>query len=109
MKQNEKPQGFNLGHRNYLDGESITENVTPMYRQIPNEPYVFGKSSPLITAYDICETAVLVDSDFCTSYSRAENHLRSLGLTPVFNRKDQIRFHSARWKESSWRRYAGAR
>ncbi|CAB4704341.1 MAG: hypothetical protein F2677_03310 [Actinobacteria bacterium] len=107
MDKNTKPQAINLGQ--VLDDESINRNVIAINALSPKSQYMFGKSSPMITDYDIAEHDLLPDADFCNSMSEAESHLRALGLIPCWNRADQVRFHRHMWMHKSWTEYAGAR
>lgn len=108
MNQNEKPQGINLGQSNHLDDESINTNVTPINRLKPNDAYVFGESSPLITDLDIVEHELFSDeARRCDSLAAADELVRSLGLTPVHSRADMVRFHRYQCMRKSWKDYAG--
>lgn len=49
MISNEKPRTQGTGRINHLDGESITHNVTAINRLNPNQEFIFGKSSPIVT------------------------------------------------------------
>ena len=107
MDENTKPQSINLGQ--VLDVESINRNVIAINALSTKSQYVFGKSSPMITDYDIAERELLPDADFCKSMSEAEMHLRSQGLIPYWNPVDRMRFHRHQWMSKSWKEYAGAR
>ena len=107
MDENTKPQAINLGQ--VLDVESINRNVIAINALSTKSQYVFGKSSPMITDYDIAERELLPDADFCKSMSEAEMHLRSQGLIPYWNPVDRVRFHRHQWMSKSWKEYAGTR
>ena len=107
MNTNTKPQAINLGQ--VLDDESINRNVIGIDSLNPNYRYLFGKSSPMITDYDIAEHDLLPDADFCNSMTATELHLRAHGLIPYWNPADRVRFHRHKWKHKSWTEYAGAR
>jgi hypothetical protein len=107
MNTNTKPQAINLGQ--VLDDESINRNVIGIDSLNPNYRYLFGKSSPMITAYDIAEHDLFPDAHFCNSFTSADQHLRSQGLTPAWTSADMIRFHRHQWMHRSWMNYAGAR
>ena len=108
MKENTKPQALNLGNR-MIDGESITANVTSIDSLTAKSQWVFGKSSPMITDYDIAEHDLFPDAHFCNSFTSADQHLRAQGLIPAWASADKIRFHRHQWMHRSWRKYAGAR
>ena len=108
MKENTKPQALNLGNR-MIDGESITANVTSIDSLTAKSQWVFGKSSPMITDYDIAEHDLFPDAHFCNSFTSADQHLRAQGLIPAWASADKIRFHRHQWMHRSWRNYAGAR
>ena len=107
MNTNTKPQAINLGQ--VLDDESINRNVIAINALSTRSQYVFGKSSPMITDYDIAEHDLLPDADFCNSMTATELHLRSQGLIPYWNPADRVRFHRHKWMHKSWTEYAGGR
>jgi hypothetical protein len=107
MDRNEKPQAINLGQS--LDDESMNTNVIAINALSTKSQYLFGKSSPMITDYDIAERALLPDADFCKSMSDADLHLHSQGLIPYWNPVDRVRFHRHQWMSKSWKEYAGVR
>ena len=106
MNTNTKPQAINLGR--VLDDESINRNVIGIDSLNPNYRYLFGKSSPMITDYDIAEHDLFPDAHFCNSVTSADQHLRAHGLIPAWSDSDQIRFHRHQWMHQSWMNYAGA-
>lgn len=106
MNTNTKPQAINLGR--VLDDESIKRNVIGIDSLNPNYRYLFGKSSPMITDYDIAEHDLFPDAHFCNSLTSADQHLRAHGLIPAWSDSDQIRFHRHQWMHQSWMNYAGA-
>jgi len=63
MNTNTKSQAVSPGH--VLDDESINRNVIGIDSLNPNYRYLFGKSSPMITAYDIAEHDLFPDAHFC--------------------------------------------
>jgi hypothetical protein len=91
MITNEKPRTQGTGRINHLDGESITDNVTAIDRLKPNQDFIFGKSSPIITARDIWLNDYLRDAGWIKSKSIAEAHLRAHGFLSVWSREDQLR------------------
>jgi hypothetical protein len=107
MNTNTKPQAINLGQ--VLDDESITRKITDINALNPNYRYLFGKSAPIVTDYDIAEHDLFPDADFCNSMMTAEKHLRSQGLIPCWTSADTIRFHRHRWMHRTWTDYAGKR
>ena len=90
MNQNQKPQANYLGQQ--IDDQSIKSNVTDIYSLSAKYNYTFGKSSPIITDYDLAERALFPDANFCNSYSDAESHLREQGLIPAWSRESNLRF-----------------
>ena len=108
MNENTKPQGFSLGHR-VIDGESITPNVTAINLLSAKSKYVFGKSAPIVTDYDILENELLPDVRYCDSMDAANDHLQALGFAPCWSREDVIRYHLHAIKRDVLRRYAGAK
>jgi len=107
MNTNTKPQAINLGR--VLDDESINRNVIGIDSLNPNYRYLFGKSSPMITDYDIAEHDLFPDAHFCNSFTSADQHLRAQGLIPAWASADIIRFHRHQWMHRPWMNYAGAR
>jgi len=105
MNENTKSQAIDLGH--VLDVESINRNVIGINSLNPNYRYLFGKSSPMITDYDIAEHDLFPDANFCNSLTKADQHLRSQGLIPVWNTADTIRFHRHQLLHRSWKVYTG--
>jgi hypothetical protein len=105
MNTNTKSQALNLGFA--FDDESIKRNFNAINSLNPNYRNLFGKSSPMITDYDIAEHDLFPDANFCNSFTSADQHLRSQGLIPAWNRSDKIRFHRHQWMHRSWKEYAG--
>lgn len=108
MNRNTKPQALNLGNR-VIDGESITDNVTAIDALSAKSKWTFGKSSPIVTTYDILERELLTDSDYCNAMDLADAHLRALGFAACWSREDVIRYHLHGMKRDALRRYAGAK
>ena len=106
MSENTKPQAINLGR--VLDVESINSNVKRIDTLNPNYRYLFGKSSPIVTTYNIAERDLFPDANFCNSLMAADQHLRAQGLIPAWKRSDIVRLHRHRWMHRSWTEYAGA-
>ena len=106
MNENTKPRAISPGR--VLDVESISSNVTGINSLNPNYRCLFGKSSPIITDYNIAEHDLFPDANFCNSLMAAELHLRANGLTPAWKRSDKVRFHRHQWLHRSWTEYAGA-
>jgi hypothetical protein len=107
MHTNTKSQAISPG--DVLDDESINRNVIAINALSPKSKYIFSKSSPIITDYDIAARDLLPDHDFVNSMTSAEMHLRAQGLTPCWNRADLNRLHRHRWMQISWTEYAGAK
>jgi hypothetical protein len=106
MITNTKPQAINLGR--VLDDESINSNVKRIDTLNPNYRYLFGKSSPIVTTYNIAERDLFPDANFCNSLIAADQHLRAQGLIPAWKRSDIVRLHRHQWMHRSWTEYAGA-
>lgn len=106
MNRNTKPQALDLGNR-VIDGQSITDNVTAIDALSAKSQWIFGKSSPIVTDYDILERELLTDSNYCNAIERADEHLRALGLSACWSREDVIRYHLHGIKRDALRRYAG--
>ena len=108
MNQNNKPQVFSLGSK-VIDGESITDNVTAIDLLSAKSKWSFGKSSPIVTDYDILERELLTDSNYCNAIDLANAHLRAQGFAACWSREDVIRYHLHGMKRDVLRRYAGAK
>lgn len=108
MNQNNKPQVFSLGSK-VIDGESITDNVTAIDALSAKSKWSFGKSSPIVTDYDILERELLTDSNYCNAIDKTNKHLQALGLSACWSREDVIRYHLHGMKRDVLRRYAGAK
>jgi hypothetical protein len=106
MNEKRKPQGINLGYPS-IDGESITDNVISIDSLSAKSKYVFGKSAPTVTAYDILERELLPDSDYCSAMERAEEHLRALGFLACWLSEDVNRYHLHKIKRDVLRNYWG--
>jgi hypothetical protein len=91
MITNEKPRTQGTGRINHLDGESITDNVTAINRLKPNPEFVFGKSSPIITARDIWLNDYLHDAHWYESKLKTDSDLRAQGLKSIWSLDDQLR------------------
>ncbi len=91
MITNEKPRTLGTGQINYPDGESITDNITAINRLKPNQEFIFGKSSPIITERDIWENDYLHDAGWYESKLKADTHLRAHGLKSIWSLEDQLR------------------
>ena len=55
MDRNEMPCAPGTGHINVLDDESISRNVSAIRAILAKSNLIIGKSSPLITNYDILD------------------------------------------------------
>jgi hypothetical protein len=108
MSEKRKPQGFSLGNP-LIDDESITPNVTAINLLSAKSKYVFGKSAPIVTDYDILECELLPDVRYCNSMDTANDHLQALGFAPCWSREDLIRYHLHNMKREQLRRYVGAK
>ena len=108
MNENTKPQALNLGNR-MIDGESITDNVTSIDSLTAKSQWIFGKSSPTETIYDILERELLTDSNYCNAIESADAHLRANGFAACWSRDDLMRYHLHAIKRDVLRRYAGAK
>ena len=106
MIENTKPRAISPGR--VLDVESINSNVKGINTLNPNYRYLFGKSSPIVTDYNIAESDLFPDANFCNSLIAADQHLRAQGLIPAWKRSDIVRLHRHRWMHRSWTEYAGA-
>ena len=91
MITNEKPRTQGTGRINHLDGESITDNVTAINRLKPNQEFIFGKSSPIITEHDIWLNDYLHDAHWYESKLKTDSDLRAQGLKSIWSREDQLR------------------
>ena len=107
MDENTKPQAINLGQ--VLDDESINRNVIAINALSAKSQYVFGKSSPTETIYDILERELLPDSNYCKTIDEVNEHLRAAGLAACWSRTDVIRYHRNAIKRDVLKRYAGAK
>ena len=91
MITNEKPRTQGAGQINYPDGESITDNVTAIDRLKPNQEFIFGKSSPIITERDIWKRDYLHDAGWYESKVKTDLHLQLLGIRAIWSLEDQLR------------------
>lgn len=91
MITNEKPRTQGTGRIKHLDGESITDNVTAIDRLKPNQKFVFGKSSPIITEHDIWLNEYLHDAGWYESKMKTDLDLRAHGLKSIWSLEDQLR------------------
>ena len=107
MNQNQKPQANYLGQQ--IDDQSIKSNVTDINSLSAKYNYTYGKSSPIITDYDLAEHALFPDANFCNSYSDAESHLREQGLIPAWSRESNLRFYRHQWMHKTWVEYVASR
>jgi hypothetical protein len=108
MNQNTKPQALNLGNR-VIDGESITDNVTSIDSLTAKSQWIFGKSSPTETIYDILERELLPDSNYCKTIDAVNLHLRAAGLAAYWSHNDVMRYHLNAIKRDALKRYTGAK
>ena len=90
MITNEKPRTLGTGQITN-DGESITDNITAIDRLKPNQEFIFGKSSPIVTARDIWLNDYLHDAGWYESKVKADAHLRAQGLKSIWTLDDQLR------------------
>ena len=107
MDENTKPQAINLGQ--VLDVESINRNVIAINALSTKSQYVFGKSSPTETIYDILERELLPDSNYCKTIDAANEHLRAAGLAACWSRDDEMRYYRNAIKRDLLLRYTGAK
>jgi hypothetical protein len=91
MIPNEKPRTQGTGRINHLDGESITNNVTAINRLKPNQEFIFGKSSPIITEHDIWLNEYLHDAHWYESKVKTDLDLQMLGFQAIWTPADQLR------------------
>ena len=91
MIPNEKPRTHGAGIPNDIDGESTYAEFRAAHRLSQKSEYLFGKSAPLMTDQDKIDLYYLRDYRWNKSKSDADQHLRALGLTPVWSRDDQKR------------------
>lgn len=108
MNENTKPQALNLGNR-MIDGESITDNSTSINALSAKSKWVFGKSSPTETIYDILERELLPDFNYCQTIDAATEHLRAAGLAACWSRDDEKRYHLNAIKRDALKTYVGAK
>ena len=90
MNTNEMPRTLGTGQITN-DGESISHNVTAINRLKPNQEFIFGKSSPIITERDIWLNEYLHDAGWYESKLKADAQLRAHGLKSIWSLDDQLR------------------
>jgi hypothetical protein len=91
MSANEKPRTRSAGIPNDIDGESTYAEFRAAHRLSQKSQYQFGNSAPLTTEQDMVDLYYLHDHQWNKSKSDADEHLRSMGLTPVWSRENQKR------------------